>query len=160
MYSWIKYYIRQYFGFSRQETNGVVVLLFCITVSLVLPQLLRYYNIGHRKTAHTQDEATLDTLLAALDEQNKPTHQTPTAVQHTPLPPYFDINTATENQLQQLHGIGPKRARHIINYRQKLGRFESTAQYEQIPHLPTKVVKTLQKHTFASSQEVAQQSST
>jgi competence protein ComEA len=35
-----------------------------------------------------------------------------------------NINTATADELESLHGVGPKKAQAIINYRQKNGSFQ------------------------------------
>lgn len=36
-----------------------------------------------------------------------------------------NINTATAEQLQQLHGVGEKKAQEILEYRRQHGRFKS-----------------------------------
>ena len=37
-----------------------------------------------------------------------------------------DVNTASEKELQQLRGVGPKKAKAIVAYRKKNGKFKST----------------------------------
>lgn len=44
-----------------------------------------------------------------------------------------DINTATVQELQRLHGIGPLRARSIVRYREKHGPFVSIDGLEKVP---------------------------
>jgi len=41
-------------------------------------------------------------------------------------PAKVNINTATVDQLSTLHGVGPKLAARIVEYRQKSGSFRST----------------------------------
>ncbi len=154
MFSWLKYYIRQYFGYSRSQTNGVVVLLFFITIALATPVLIRYYDIHQQKIACKQDAVKLNTLVAPVEKQKevtKPFSKHPTSKVS------FDINTADKTQLQQLYKIGPKRAQRIISYRNKLGGFVDTTQYNEVYNLPNSVVERLQKHTFIQPNFLPQQ---
>ena len=43
-----------------------------------------------------------------------------------------DINTASVDELQQLKGIGPKKAADIVAYREAHGAFKSVAELEQV----------------------------
>ena len=45
----------------------------------------------------------------------------------------IDINQATEEQLLQLPGIGPTRARDIIQYRQENGPFDKIEDIQNVP---------------------------
>ncbi len=44
-----------------------------------------------------------------------------------------NINTATQAQLETLHGIGPGKAKAIIDYRAKHGEFKRLADIEKVP---------------------------
>ncbi len=53
----------------------------------------------------------------------------------------MDLNTASEEQLQQVSGIGPALSRRIVAYRNKLGGFSSDVQLYQVYGLQEDVVK-------------------
>lgn len=44
-----------------------------------------------------------------------------------------DINTATPQQLEALKGIGPEKAKAIVDFRQKNGPFKSTEDLMKVP---------------------------
>jgi competence protein ComEA len=44
-----------------------------------------------------------------------------------------DINTATQQQLEALKGIGPEKAKAIVDYRQKNGAFKTTEDLMKVP---------------------------
>lgn len=43
-----------------------------------------------------------------------------------------NINTATEKELQNLAGIGPKKAKAIINYRKKVGKIKDISELSNV----------------------------
>lgn len=45
----------------------------------------------------------------------------------------IDLNSATQDQLEQLPGIGTTRAEDIITYRQKIGGFDKIEQIMEVP---------------------------
>lgn len=47
-------------------------------------------------------------------------------------PPKIDLNTATDEQLQTLPGVGPAMAQHILAWRQQHGRFDSISQLQDV----------------------------
>lgn len=47
-------------------------------------------------------------------------------------PQYININTANSTELQQLEGIGEKKAKAIIKYREKYGEFTNIEQITEI----------------------------
>lgn len=49
---------------------------------------------------------------------------------------FVDLNTADTTELMRIPGIGPVRARHIVEYRQSLGGFHSIAQVHEAYDLP------------------------
>ena len=161
--AWLKHTIRNHFGFSKTETYGVLALTCLIITSLTLPQAIHWYYHQHHTTTHTADVALLEATLALLAKQptQPPPHQQPTqpkkptdpdkrdrTKKHTSENILFNINTATDSQLQQLPGIGPVLADRIIKYRNKLGGFIDKTQYQEIQGLRTSALEHLTKHTY------------
>lgn len=55
----------------------------------------------------------------------------------------IDLNTADENELSSLNGIGEKRARAIIEYREKNGRFVSVDELINIDGIGQKLFESI-----------------
>lgn len=69
-------------------------------------------------------------LLAKLDADEVPTAYADVS------PTKIDINAASPEVWQQLHGIGPYYSKHICNFRDKLGGFASVEQVAETHGLP------------------------
>lgn len=52
----------------------------------------------------------------------------------------IDINKADSKTLQQLEGIGPKKAQAIINFRRKNGAFKSLSDLQKVPGIGEKTI--------------------
>lgn len=63
----------------------------------------------------------------------------------------FDINKANAEQLQDIRGIGPVLSERIIKFRDLLGGFHSTSQYQEVYGLDTAVINALKAKSFISS---------
>lgn|GEM_PF-2022871 len=50
----------------------------------------------------------------------------------------INLNTATYKELQKIKGIGEKRAKTIVQYRNRLGGYASVEQLKEIPRFPKK----------------------
>ncbi|HEX5624384.1 MAG TPA: Tex family protein [Saprospiraceae bacterium] len=50
----------------------------------------------------------------------------------------INLNTASKHLLQHVSGLGPALAQSIVNYREKIGRFENRQQLKQVPRLGEK----------------------
>lgn len=58
-------------------------------------------------------------------------------------PPIVDLNTATEQQLETLDGVGPATAAKILRYRQVNGPFRSVDDLEQVPGIGPKKLEAI-----------------
>ncbi|MBR9858041.1 MAG: helix-hairpin-helix domain-containing protein [Gammaproteobacteria bacterium] len=71
------------------------------------------------------NKVLLSTLLAALLTVTAPSMANETATEQNAVVTSIDINTATQDQLAMLTGIGPAKAAAIVEYRTANGPFPS-----------------------------------
>ncbi len=58
----------------------------------------------------------------------------------------LNINTASAEELDELEGIGPKKAQDIIEYREKHGNFNSVDDIRKVPGIGEKTLEKLREH--------------
>jgi competence protein ComEA len=58
----------------------------------------------------------------------------------------LDLNTATEQELSGIQGIGKDYAEKIVEYRDENGPFESWEDLKNVPGLPGTMLDTLKHH--------------
>lgn len=56
-----------------------------------------------------------------------------------------NLNSASQQELETLSGVGPSKARAIIAYRQQHGPFKTVAELDKVPGFGAKTVKKLEK---------------
>ena len=56
----------------------------------------------------------------------------------------IDLNTADSSQLQELPGIGAKKAEAIIAYREEKGFFKTVEEVKEVPGIGTKTYEALE----------------
>ncbi|MCX7184487.1 MAG: helix-hairpin-helix domain-containing protein, partial [Nitrosospira sp.] len=61
-----------------------------------------------------------------------------------------NINTATQAELETLQGIGPGKAKAIINYRNKNGLFKSVDDLEKVEGIGPGIIKQLRQDAMVS----------
>src|SRR5687767_741185 len=54
-----------------------------------------------------------------------------------------NVNTATQAELETLHGIGPGKAKAIIDYRTKNGAFKTLEDFDKVPGIGPGTMKQL-----------------
>lgn len=150
-------WVRRYFGFSRAETQGFVLLLLVVLAAAVLPVLLRPTDPVYLPAA---DQRQLDAwsrdLSARLDSgraasartyaerypaRNRAGGSRYPAVPQVRLAP-FDPN-ALSAEGWEARGVPHFVAGRIVNYGQKAGGFRAKSQVQRIYGLPDSVYQHL-----------------
>lgn len=154
MFSWFKNQLRDHFGVSRAEANGMLVLLLLSLVFLLIPPSVKWYYSQQPVASHDQDIALLEEALKQLEAQ-KQSAKNPSVKKYRPSRQpqqrvRFDINTADEARLRTVKGIGEVLAARIVKFRDKLGGFVYPVQYKEVYGLRPEVVDLLKEHTYIS----------
>lgn len=66
-----------------------------------------------------------------------------------------NINTATQAELETLNGIGPAKAKAIIEYRKKQGGFKTVDELENVEGIGSTTIKNLRKDLSTSGKTTA-----
>lgn len=115
----LKKLIRNYFGFSRVETNGFLVLIPLMLLILFSEPVYRKW-VRSRPLDYSQEKKYLDSLVATWEKQP----QDIDSVKYVPAKELFafDPNKASKEELQTL-GFSDRSATRIVNYVEKGGQF-------------------------------------
>jgi competence ComEA-like helix-hairpin-helix protein len=114
-----KYWIKDFFGFSRSQVNGFVVLLVLITLMLFSEPIWHWW-ISKQPHDLRSDKACLDSLVALWESDKVP--EIPDSLNREPSLFYFDPNKTTVESFIAL-GFSQREATRIIRYREKGGKF-------------------------------------
>lgn len=124
--TFMRKWIRDYFGFSQKEANGTVVLLIIMLIMIFMPLLIR--DLWKEPKTFYSQEPALDEVLAQFKSTEKERKHWPkydesskniaTSSQRF----HFNPNTISVDSLQML-GISKYMAKRIDNYRHKGGKF-------------------------------------
>ena len=122
-------------GFSLFERRAIWFLL----IVLLIGASIRLYR--NHKLLKRIDLRVSTQLEGALEKPNivrsSPSSDNP-----------LDINLARSAELELLPGIGPVRAKQIINYRRQHGHFGSIDELKNVPGIGPKTVEKLQQMIF------------
>lgn len=116
-------WLRFYFGISKTEANGVVVLFFIMTMISLMPVIIHYLSPVDGNAGIKQQQQ-LDSLVALLDSNLVPVATEPPDEVDSATVVYFDFdpNTADLNDFEAL-GLTQEVGNRIIKYREKGGVF-------------------------------------
>lgn len=117
----VKKWIRLYFGFSRTESNGFILLIPLLIIILFSEPI---YRSLARPSDHdfSAERATLDSLTEILNNSKSIEHESKTAMSTLVPLHLFDPNKADIGELTGL-GFNNQTATKIIRYREKGGVF-------------------------------------
>jgi competence protein ComEA len=122
----IKRLIRDYFGFSKTQTNGFLVLIPLMFVLLMFPTL--YHRLTRQEYDKFEtDQVKLDSLVALWNERVKRPAQNDVVIELSS----FDPNTASIEDMTKL-GLGNGLAARIENYRSAGGQFRVKSDLKKI----------------------------
>lgn len=122
----VKRLIRDYFGFSKTQTNGFLLLMPSIFVLLIFPTLF------HRLTRQEydkfeSDQLKLDSMVALWEDRVKIFEKIDDVIELTS----FDPNTVSIEQMRKL-GLGKSLSTRIDNYRSAGGKFKIKSDLKKI----------------------------
>ncbi|HQQ96142.1 MAG TPA: helix-hairpin-helix domain-containing protein [Cyclobacteriaceae bacterium] len=109
----LRHWVSVFFGFSRTETNGFLILLPLTTVVLFSAPL---YEAFYPAPLPVADQHRLDSLLKTLVWETPDTTPPPMIT--------FDPNQVSDSMLVRM-GVSPRMAERWINFRNKGGQFRT-----------------------------------
>jgi competence protein ComEA len=118
-------WVRNFFGFSRSQTNAFIILLPLLTTILFSEPAYRWWR-SNRAVDFAGDQAKLDSLIALWDTPKKDSLSGDTESSETTRLFAFDPNKISESELQSL-GFPKNLSSRIAHYREKGGRFRVKA---------------------------------
>jgi len=143
----IRAWIRSFFGFSRTETNGFLILLpLCLLIIFIEPMYQHWFV--SQPLDNTRDAQLLDSIIANWDFP-KPKDSS-RRVTSEPSRFAFDPNKISADSLMQL-GFKKYVATRIVNFRSKGGKFFVKADLKKIYGIDTALVINL--YSFISLPE-------
>lgn len=117
----IRIWLRNFFGFSRTETNGFIILIILMVVILSMPFISRkIYSSYEKPLQSTKDKIHLNSLLSTLKDNIESKSEAIKEKKYQT----FDLNKSTAQQLSE-SGFPEFLAERIIKYREKVKPFES-----------------------------------
>lgn len=117
----IRYLIRNFFGFSRAQTNGFVVLLVVIFAALFSKPMYHSW-VSNRTVDFSKEGKILDSLTAQWELQKVELNYIPVHNEIVVALSDFNPNEVTTNGLIGL-GFSERMANRLINFRSKGGEF-------------------------------------
>ncbi len=128
----LRSYIRKYFGFSRKETNGFLILIPLTALVILFPSLLKYHLRQFKTNSNDNQftQAMADEIRANIlkKDSSKLAISKPSFFLR---PAPFDPNKTSKEQLQRM-GLSKKLAQTISNYREKGGVFRVKSDFLKI----------------------------
>lgn len=117
----IRRWIGNFFGFTRNQTNGFILLLPLVAIFIFSEPIRRWY-LSRQPRDFSKERATLDSLSSLWQKEEINTVPDDEAKSITLFA--FDPNLASEDELKAL-GFSTGLSSRLINYRKKGGNFKA-----------------------------------
>jgi len=117
----LKKSIRDFFGVSHREANGLLVLA-AFLIALILSEPLAEWWLTSREQDYAEEKKALDSLIALWPTEELPKEAKPTSPGTATLRPFNPNNAAKEDLISV--GFPEFLAARIINFRNKGGKFK------------------------------------
>jgi competence protein ComEA len=115
-------WIKNFFGFSRAQVNGFIILLPLMAIILFSEPLWHWW-MSNRTIDHSVEYAKLDSLVALWQLQKVQTDTLEQKLKQSVTFFPFDPNQSAKEDFMAL-GVPEKVSARIVNYRQKGGKFK------------------------------------
>ncbi|KOF01703.1 hypothetical protein OB69_15215 [Roseivirga seohaensis subsp. aquiponti] len=140
----IKRLVRNYFGFSKTQTNGFMVLTPLMFVLLFVPGI--YRNVTEIEyNEFDSDKRQLDSLVGLWRNNMKPSLEKKVLPDVNIRLTFFEPNTATQEELMGV-GLDQRLASRIYNYRTAGGSFKVKSDLKRIYGFPDSLYQVLEKY--------------
>jgi competence ComEA-like helix-hairpin-helix protein len=126
----IRHHIRNFFGFSRAQTNGFVILLFTVAVILFSESMYHTW-VSRQPVDFTTEQQTLDSILKVWSIEKEAMNRIPVREEIAVSYFEFDPNLVTGEELKAL-GFSTRLATRLQNYRTKGGKFKIKADLKKL----------------------------
>lgn len=162
MYQRILNGLQDFFGISRKEARGALVMMICCAMIIWTPFFFRHWILPFVPTGSQPPERkVLDSIALLLEKQQtnyRPRGRSAPAKKPDALKPEeiklvsFDPNNATERELTSV-GIPAFIARRIEKFRSKGGRFRRKEDLMKIYDFPPDLYARLEKYIVIADQK-------
>ncbi|MBW3128787.1 ComEA family DNA-binding protein [Hymenobacter profundi] len=145
--AWLPTLVRRYFGFSRRETSGFLVLLLLLLAWLFVPMLLRPALPHYNPAADQRQLDQLTTELAARRQPEAARYARRAYPSRYPVVPQvalapFDPNALTARDWEA-RGLRHFLAERLVHFRDVIGGFKAKEQIQRTYGLPDSVYQRL-----------------
>lgn len=124
----LKKRFKEYFNFTKRERNGVIVLLFILTLVVAVNFYFNHRNYGQIALMTDDFQSEVDDFLNSLELKKKETSKDAfiekTEVTKKFVLFNFDPNSASKDELERL-GFNSYQISTLLNYREKGGIFSN-----------------------------------
>lgn len=147
----IRIWLRNFFGFSRTETNGFIILLILMVGMLTVPFLSKkIYSIYETPVQSGRDKAHLDSLLSELDNNIQIREEKVKEKRFQ----NFDLNKSNVQQLIS-SGFPEYLAERIVKYREKVSPFGSKEELLKIYGIDSAFYKNIHPYIKVTKIDIA-----